>query len=133
MLALLVIVLEGAVGQTPPPPSAVSVAKMQAGEAIYARTCQRCHQVHGRGLVGVFPPLAGSDVLLEDVPGAIRGVLAGRSGPPAMPPQPLDDREIAAVLTYTLNSWGNEGGDVSARQVARVRAALATGADRAAE
>jgi nitrite reductase (NO-forming) len=82
---------------------------------------------------GVFPPLAGSDYLMADKRRAIEIVLNGLTGPvtvsgeefnSVMPPMSqLTDDGIANILTYVLNSWGNEDGTVSALEVAEVREA----------
>ena len=102
------------------------------GEAIFARSCAACHQPAGTGIPGAFPPLAGSDFLLADPERAVGIVLHGLSGPvtvngvayvSAMPPQPLEDADVAAVLTHVLQAWGNRGPAVSPGTVARIRAA----------
>jgi nitrite reductase (NO-forming) len=106
--------------------------QIQAGGVLYKGTCSVCHQDNGAGLPGVFPPLAKSDYLMADKRRAIEIVLNGLSGPitvngqpynSVMPPMSqLNDDEIANILTYTLNSWGNSNGVVTAEEVAKVRA-----------
>ncbi|HEX6928470.1 MAG TPA: copper-containing nitrite reductase [Gammaproteobacteria bacterium] len=105
--------------------------QIAAGKQLYAGTCSVCHQSNGEGLPGVFPPLANSDYLMADKERAIAIVLNGLSGPvtvngrqynsvmPAM--SQLTDDGIANILTYVMNSWGNEDGMVSAEEVAKVR------------
>jgi nitrite reductase (NO-forming) len=111
----------------------VTVAqRIEAGKSLFAGTCSVCHQGNGAGLEGVFPPLAGSDYLLADKKRAIEVVLNGMSGPvqvngkdynSVMPPmRQLNDDEVAQILTYVLNAWGNKGGEVSNEEVAAVRA-----------
>jgi nitrite reductase (NO-forming) len=102
-----------------------------AGAALYNGTCSVCHQDNGAGLANVFPPLAKSDYLLADKKRAIDVVMNGKSGPitvnghqfnSVMPPMSqLNDDEIANILTYVLNSWGNQGGRVSVEEVAAIR------------
>jgi nitrite reductase (NO-forming) len=80
----------------------------------------------------VFPPLAKSDFLLADRKRAIGIVLNGLTGPvnvngahfnSVMPPMSqLNDDEVANILTFALNSWGNNGGQVSAKEVTEIRA-----------
>ena len=104
----------------------------EAGALLYKGTCSTCHQDNGQGLASVFPPLAKSDYLMSNPQRAIEVVLNGLSGPvtvngntynSVMPPMSqLNDDEIAHILTYTLNAWGNNGPAVSAKQVAEVRA-----------
>ena len=92
-------------------------AQMQRGKAVYSGLCSTCHQMEGQGLEGVFPPLAKSDYLMADKARSIRIVLKGLSEPitvngklytNVMPPLAnLTDHEIADVLTYVRNSFGN--------------------------
>lgn len=106
--------------------------QMQAGAVLFKGTCSTCHQDSGQGIANVFPPLAKSDYLLSDKKRAIAVVLNGLSGPvtvngsqynSVMPPMSqLNDDEVANILTYALNSWGNSDGVVSASDVAGVRA-----------
>jgi len=110
------------------------------GEGLYKTHCSGCHQANGQGLTGAFPPLAGSDYLLADRQRAIATVLQGRSGPIAvngkdynavMPGMGyLSDQEVADIVTFALNSWGNEGGPVTAEEVGTVRGGVGPG-DRA--
>ncbi|MFN2426681.1 MAG: cytochrome c, partial [Candidatus Binatia bacterium] len=83
------------------------------------------------GLPGIFPPLAGSDYMLADRDRAIRIVIEGLQGEievngkkynQVMTPQNLTDEEIASVLTFVMNSWGNEGRMIVPEEVAKVRA-----------
>ena len=107
--------------------------QMKAGQALFAGTCSTCHQGNGAGLAGVFPPLAKSDWLAANPKRAIEVVLHGISGPvkvngqdynSVMPPMSqLTDDEVANILTYVLNSWGNAGGKVTKAEVAERRKA----------
>ena len=99
---------------------------------LFAGTCSVCHQSDGAGLPNVFPPLAKSDYLMADKERSIAVVLNGLSGPvtvngsnynSVMPPMSqLTDDEVANILTYVRNSWGNEGDAISKEDVAKVRA-----------
>lgn len=109
-----------------------SADPMARGATVYGQSCAPCHQATGAGIPGVFPPLAGSDYLLADPERAVAIVLHGLSGPvtvngvqyaSVMPPMPLEDADVAAVLTYTLRSWGNQGPAVAPETVARIRSA----------
>jgi nitrite reductase (NO-forming) len=103
-----------------------------AGEVLFKGTCSACHQDKGQGIPGVFPPLAKSDYLLADPQRAIGIALNGLTGKvtvngtvydSVMPPMSqLNDDEIANILTFTLNSWGNSSGAVTSEQVKAVRA-----------
>jgi len=86
---------------------------MQRGESVYLTQCATCHQDNGSGLAPAFPALAGSAVATGPLSEHIILVLNGRSGT-AMQAFAglLSESDIAAVLTYTRNSFGNETGDV---------------------
>ncbi|WMC11543.1 copper-containing nitrite reductase [Oceanimonas pelagia] len=100
------------------------------GKRAYEANCQACHQNEGQGIPGAFPPLAASDFLNADHTRATDVVLHGLKGPikvngqaydSIMPAMRLSDEDTANVLTYVLNSWGNDGGDVTPEQVAERR------------
>jgi mono/diheme cytochrome c family protein len=103
------------------------------GAEVFTR-CAVCHQATGQGLPGAYPPLAGSEWLLNNPQVPIRIVLhglqgaitvAGKSVNNAMTPfgDQLSDAEIAAVLSYERSSWGNNAAPVTAAQVAAERKA----------
>ena len=104
----------------------------QAGSVLFKGTCSTCHQPNGEGLANVFPPLAKSDFLAKSPQRAIEVVLNGLTGPvtvngtnynSVMPPMSqLNDDEVANILTYVNGSWGNSGPQITAKQVAEVRA-----------
>ena len=119
-----------------PEPVAASTDAMRAGEAIYKDSCAACHKDSGEGEVNLFPRLAGSALVQSDDPTTLaRVVLHGTravstAGAPTAPAMPafdwrLGDAQVAAVLTYIRNNWGNAAGSVSAGAVAGQRAALA--------
>jgi len=97
--------------------AAPSAARIKAGEEVFKVACVACHQDTGQGLPGAFPPLAKSDYLLADPARAVGIVVRGLQGEvtvngqkynsvmPAM--TQLTEQQIADVLTYVLNTWGN--------------------------
>ena len=104
--------------------------RMTEGSKVFNMACFACHQADGRGLPGVFPPLAGSDFLKADPDRAIAIVIHGLQGEivvngnkfnSIMTPQPFNDQQIANVLTFVNNSWGNTGPVFTAEQVRKVR------------
>ena len=113
--------------------AAPSAERMRAGEDVFKLACIACHQATGEGLPGAFPPLAKSDYLLSQPERAVGIVVRGLTGEvtvnnvtynsvmPAM--SQLSDQQIADVLTYVLNTWGNKGGAISVARVAAERAA----------
>jgi cytochrome c oxidase subunit 2 len=85
----------------------------QRGEKVYAANCVACHQANGKGVPNAFPALDGSPVVNGPKAEQIDVVLNGRKSPKfpsAMPPWKgvLSDTEIAAVITYTRNTWSNK-------------------------
>lgn len=140
MVVAAIVVVAGGVGvlaslARQPDSSSVASAKSEAtyallsddpqlGRRVYAR-CQACHGLNGEGVAGNYPPLAGNGVLLTEL--AVRVVLHGAPrGPlwngqmPAFADQ-LENHEIAAVLTWTRQQWGNTGAAVTSNDVTRHR------------
>ncbi len=76
------------------------------GEKVYQANCVACHQASGKGVPPAFPALAGSDVVTGPRAEQIGILLNGRKGMPSF--KQLNDTEIAAVITYTRNSFGNK-------------------------
>jgi len=104
--------------------------KMESGKQIYMKTCFACHQADGQGIPNAFPPLAKSDFLNADLKRAIGIVLNGKTGEitvngknynSIMTRQTLTDDEIADVLTYVYNSWGNNKTNVTPAMVSEVK------------
>ncbi|MFD2187374.1 c-type cytochrome [Aquimarina celericrescens] len=86
------------------------------GREIYSDFCMQCHLSDGKGTPKVFPPLAGSDWLVNKRKESIHSIKYGLNGPikvngesynSAMTPLGLEDEEIADVMNYIMNSWGN--------------------------
>lgn len=105
------------------------------GQRLYLDNCAGCHTVTGNGAARVFPATAGSSLInAKDPSGLIHTMLAGAVTPstPLAPehlPMPgfagrLSDDEVAQLATFIRSGWGNQGGAVSAAQVAKVRATL---------
>ena len=104
---------------------------MEIGEKVYRRNCLACHQASGLGVAGAFPPLVGSDwvtggekrvaaILLHGILGEF--TVNGVKYIGAMPAwNQLTDKEIAGVITYTRQSWGNQGSELTPDQIAAAR------------
>jgi cytochrome c oxidase subunit 2 len=86
---------------------------MAQGEAAYNKTCAACHQANGQGIPGVFPAIAGSAIAKGDVAGHLDIVLNGKDGT-AMQAfgEQLGAVDLAAVITYQRNAFGNDTGDM---------------------
>lgn len=83
---------------------------LERGERIYAINCASCHQPSGKGVPPSFPALDGSALVLGDIKEQIDILLNGRAGTAmAAFGSILNDNDIAAVITYTRNSWSNQG------------------------
>jgi mono/diheme cytochrome c family protein len=131
---------ERQINPLPPPseagPSSDDPAAKAAKEglAVFLAQCSPCHQADGNGVSGQFPPLAGSEWVLAEGPNRIiRIVLNGLSGPIQVKGSDynsvmngfrdsMDDKQIANVLTYIRNSWGNKAGLVTPAEVSAIRA-----------
>jgi nitrite reductase (NO-forming) len=117
--------------------------QVKAGKSLFTGTCSVCHQANGEGLPGVFPPLAKSSVIAADPKRPVQILLHGLTGKitvngteynSVMPPMSqLNDDEMANIITYVLNSWGNPGGRVTTEEVTKARAEPAAAAAPPAE
>jgi mono/diheme cytochrome c family protein len=104
---------------------------MKRGQAVYSRTCIACHQPTGMGLPPVFPPLSGSEWIAKSASIAVRNITNGMQGPVTvkgvtynsmMPPVAgLTDKDIADVVTYVNNSFGNTGATVTEAEVTAIK------------
>ena len=100
---------------------------IQRGQDVYMTNCMSCHMINGEGVAGVYPPLAGEDSLLADVNMNIDIILKGQNGEVMvngqqyntdMPSQEyLTDEQIADVLNYVRNTWGNKAEMIVPEQV----------------
>jgi len=124
----------------PPAPVAQDDPQMKAGQAIYRDTCSACHGIDGNGVPSLFPSLVKApQVRAADPTSNIRVVLRGArsaatGAEPTAPAMPsfgwqLKDDQIAAVLTYIRNSWGDAAAAVSADDVRKQRKDLADSDD----
>ena len=89
---------------------------MERGEAVYLDFCKRCHLPNGKGIGKTYPPLKGSDWLTDKRQESIHSVKYGLNGEiqvngktynNVMTPMGLSDEEVADVMNYVMNSWGN--------------------------
>jgi len=105
-------------GGVPAPAAKTKQERIEFGAGVFADNCQACHQATGEGVPDAFPPLAKSDYLNGDKIRAIKTVTGGLETKltvnghefnGVMPAWGLSDEEIADVLTYAYNTWGNSG------------------------
>jgi mono/diheme cytochrome c family protein len=106
-------------------------AEKSEGNQLYIKHCLQCHQTDGKGVRGMFPPLAGNEKIKGPATDIIKIVLFGLEGPitvnerdynQPMPPQAyLTDKQIADILSYIRNSWGNQASNITPADVEKVR------------
>jgi len=115
---------------TAAPVPAASDTLLAKGKAVYDRTCVACHQADGKGVATVFPPLANSDFFQQRPYEMAHIVLHGRSGElvvngqhynSVMPPQDLNDEDIAAVINYISVHMNNGKAILTPVQVKEMR------------
>jgi mono/diheme cytochrome c family protein len=122
-------------GSEPSQPVSAQDPAMQRGEAIYSERCAACHTAAGKGIVGLFPRLSAAPLVQQSqATSPIRVVLEGSravatDGAPTGPAMPsfawqLSDADVAAVVSYIRNAWGNAASAVSASEVANMRQTL---------
>ncbi|MEZ8241149.1 cytochrome c oxidase subunit II, partial [Vibrio splendidus] len=94
--------------------ASLSLAELNTiGEEVYKTRCAVCHQVNGEGIPGAFPAIKGSPIALGDVGVHIDTIVYGRGGTAMQAfDNQLTEKEIAAVVTYQRNAWGNDTGDI---------------------
>lgn len=118
-----------------PKPLASDNPHMVAGKHIYEDRCSACHTPDGAGVKGLFPRLADNPLIRQDdttslmhvvLAGARAGAVDSRPTAPSMPAfgWEMTDQNIADVLTYIRNSWGNAAAPVSASDVSKLRSTM---------
>jgi len=127
----LFVLATALMSQAGKPAQGPSAAQMTRGKQVYLEQCLACHQVDGLGVQGMNPPLVKTKQVLGDKAALVKIVLNGMPGVEiggedyngVMAPHPdLTDQQIADVLTYVRNSFGNKASAVTAAQVKTVRA-----------
>lgn len=101
------------------------------GQEIYTDFCMNCHMANGEGVEKTYPPLAKSDYLKNNQEASIRGIKYGQKGEIIvngktydgfMTPMGLDDEEVADVMNFINNSWGNSSDKiVTEEEVAAIK------------
>lgn len=133
-VAALQAQMKAAIASDPKIANLTREIQVERGRQVYLQTCFVCHQMEGQGIPGQIPPLAKSDFLAADKERSVRIVLQGMSGDVVVngkkfngimiPHNFLTDDQIANVLTFVRNSFGNSGDPVAPSLVQRIRADL---------
>lgn len=127
-IAGAIVVAVTALAWTPVQDKKLAEAK-ERGKALYEELCMTCHLVDGKGMPGAIPPLAASNYL-KNTNKVIQAVKFGLMDPievngvkysTPMPSPNISDEEVADVVTYILNSWGNKGKLITVKEVAKVK------------
>ena len=108
--------------------------KVDSGKKIFTLRCASCHQTNGQGIATQYPPLDGSEwvsanpelitkIILKGLKGEIivKGEIYGASAAANMAAVPINDREIANVVTYVRQAWGNDSDEITEDEVASIR------------
>ena len=97
----------------------IATQALERGRALFLDNCAECHQSNGRGLKGIYPSLAGSEVVRGSGADVALQLIIGRGEMPsfsgAMTPQ-----DMADVINYVRNAWGNEGDAIDAGAIERL-------------
>ena len=130
---LLAPLLGGCGGGERAPGGSAAQQQMAFGQRVYQQQCITCHQAGGRGVSGIYPTLHQTKWTEGDRGRLIRLVLHGMEGPVEIkgetydqrmqPLSYLTDEQVAAVLTYVRQNFGNDASAVAPQEVAAVRAA----------
>ncbi len=94
------------------------------GKEVFEANCAQCHRSNGEGLPAKFPALKQNPLVQGDPKAVIATVLNGRKGDLGLMPawkDKLDDWQVAGVVTYIRNAWGNKATGVNAGAVAALR------------
>ena len=97
-----------------------SVSAQEAGEQLFLNNCAECHQRDGRGLDNIYPALAGSEVVLGSAVDVALVLLIGRGEMPSFAGAISDD-DMAGVINYVRNAWGNSGAAITAETIAKLQ------------
>ena len=113
--------------------AATELTPAERGKKIFSANCATCHQANGQGVAGQYPPLVGSEyvingsrrpgmILLKGLQGPLK-VKGAQYGSAVMQPwdKTLNDQKIADVITYIRSEWGNTAPPISAEGIAALR------------
>lgn len=92
------------------------VAVAENGEQLFLENCAECHQADGKGLANIYPALAGSEVVKGSGVDVALVLIIGRGEMPSFSGS-ISDENIATIINYVRNAWGNSGDFISAKTI----------------
>ncbi|HIF75435.1 MAG TPA: c-type cytochrome [Porticoccaceae bacterium] len=92
------------------------VAVAENGEQLFLENCAECHQADGNGLANIYPALAGSEVVKGSGVDVALVLIIGRGEMPSFSGS-ISDEDIATIINYVRNAWGNSGDFISAKTI----------------
>lgn len=92
------------------------VAVAENGEQLFLENCAECHQADGKGLANIYPTLAGSEVVKGSGVDVALVLIIGRGEMPSFSGS-ISDEDIATIINYVRNAWGNSGDFISAKTI----------------
>jgi cytochrome c6 len=92
------------------------VAVAENGEQLFLENCAECHQADGKGLANIYPALAGSEVVKGSGVDVALVLIIGRGEMPSFSGS-ISDEDIATIINYVRNAWGNSGDFISAKTI----------------
>jgi cytochrome c oxidase subunit 2 len=98
-------------------------APSSTGEQLFRNNCMACHQALGEGIQGIYPSLADSEVVSGNADDVALVVLIGRGDMPSFKGS-LNSADLAAIINYVRNAWGNSGATISAERVVQLAATV---------
>lgn len=97
-------------------PACNSVVAAESGEQLFLNNCAECHQRDGKGIQNIYPSLAGNEVVLGSAVDVALVLIIGRGEMPSFNGS-ISSEDMAAIINYVRNSWGNEGEAISAATI----------------
>jgi len=92
------------------------LAAAESGEQLFLNNCAECHQLDGTGIPNIYPALAGSEVVLGSGADVALVLIIGRGEMPSFKGA-ISSEEMAEIINYVRNAWGNSGENISAKTI----------------
>ena len=97
-----------------------TASAQDAGEKLFLNNCAECHQRDGKGLPNIYPALAGSEVVRGSGVDVALVMLIGRGEMPSFA-DAITYEDMASIINYVRNAWGNNGKEISAQKISDLR------------